>query len=167
MDGLMIVHTEPVYIGGGNIPAKSPNDRLFHRIADELDIVIPDPGKKVYFLCANHLPHSRKAFLRFREYANKMTAIQTNHPYKFEKQFLIAKELAIEDKIDEIEVAGISRYKCVPAFHRFLLGQEEDRAAYRFASEDMCWEAERFHNVYTVRLNARIREDLTDRIKPL
>jgi|TARA_Y100000310_G_C20639880_1_gene793297 hypothetical protein len=86
---------------------------------------------------------------------------------RYDMQFLRLKEYVMGDGIERSQVSGISHAVCVQDVRQLLVGEVDQRkveAYHRAAIGNMGWSLAKTEEILNTRLNAEIRENLTDRL---
>ena len=163
MEALVVVHTEKYYLKGIGARCRRRNKELFEKIAREIGRVIDN--KTVYFLAVeSEHPYQKGMFPDISQYGTKIEFIP---PRKcLAEQFLKTKQRMLEQGITKAELAGISIYVCVNDVHCLLTGEEGDytKVSYATAREKMGWSEEEFKKVFETKIDAVVREELTDKV---
>lgn len=125
-----------------------------------------EANNKVYFLGYESTSQdSRRIYPAIRQYSSNMVYVPNNDLHV--NQFLRVKEHAIDDHIDQLAVSGVEYGVCILDVYHLLLGEESPeftKEDYQNASEKMGWSHEKFVEKFNTRVNAIIREELTDKL---
>ncbi len=165
MEGLIVVHTEIMYLDPNKLgeQAIKNNRRLFRNIAVEIGRYLQNENQVYYLAGESASPDSRLIYPAIRQHSSRMIYIPRQIA---ERQFLVAKERIIADGLDRIEVCGVAYQSCVRDMCHLLLGEEGPDAtkrSYQNEREKLGWTEEKFEQIFNTRLNAHIREELTDK----
>lgn len=168
MKSLVVVHTEMSWADPADEVIgqfAENNRRLFEKIGLEVGRYISF-GDDVYYLGEDSKsPYSELIYPAVRKnFPNeRMHFIPARE--SFDEQALEAKKQLMIRPYNRIEVAGITYGTCVSSLYMLLRGKdnppETTKEGYRLASRRMGWQNEEFERVFSKRLNAHIREELT------
>ena len=173
MEGLIVIHTEIGSVDPEEMGEESVrnNRKLFEDIATEIQKYLQD-GNKVYYLAEeSDSPDSELIYPAIREHSPRMVYIHNEMNITSdlwaERQFLMAKDRVMADGLDKIVVCGVAYQSCVGDMYHLLLGEEGPyvtKESYQNEREQLGWSEEKFEQVYNARLNAHIRDELTDKL---
>ena len=165
MKGLIVVHTELTEEDREDFGDDHYHETksLFERIGARMHDAIRD-GWSVYFL-----PEDAKnaddpcIYPAVRQHLSHVHVIGIGVPY--EPQFLMTKEKALEDELEETEIVGVAGDTCVADVHAAMTGNlpiSERMDELEEAARRLGWSYERLQDVYFTRIKSWINPDLID-----
>ena len=171
MDGLIVIHTEISNLDPNEQSFGTPEQvvNLFDRIAHEMGEQIKR-GNKVYLLGEeSKLPEGELIYPAIRGHFPDLTYVPMNHDEarSYDMQALRLKERVMADGIERSQVTGINYEDCVLSVYQLLVGEFYPWRVgdfHRVATRNSGWSQEKIEEMLNTKLNAEIREDLTDKL---
>ncbi len=166
MEGLLVIHTEIEYVSQKKYGRRCANETktLFDKIAAEIGRYIKREDRVYYLAEESESQDSRLIYTPIKSYFPNMTFIP-NEAYR--QQCLVAKELILSDKPKRVALAGVAYDACVMNMYTLLLGKENPDTGFtklqygEIAKAVLGWSKDEFEKIFSHKVNAQIREDLT------
>ena len=166
MEGLIVIHTEMGYLDPNELYEDiiRNNIKLFEAIAIEVQKYLQAENRVYYLAEKSNSPDSKLIYPAIRQHSSRMVYVPNGIA---QQQFLRAKEQVMTDSIDQIAVCGVAYKCCIRDIYHLLLGEENPNVTkerYQMESEVLGWSNEKFEQIFNTKLNAHIRDELTDKL---
>ena len=167
MKGLVIVHTENCYLPSSNsskfVISADELGKRFDQIALEIPKYLTR-GEPVVYLEGEKNARSKGKI--YPSISNVLDDVVVVPMTSFNGQFLKSKEVVMNLGVDQPEIVGVAYACCVKSIYNLFTNRlidPYDKLCYETESWTLLWAIDKFKKVMAHNIDARIREELTDK----